>query len=655
MHNIPKFAIFNFITNLNNRNMNCMKNGLIKTVLTVTAYFIIALSIILAFTIYDVNEWKKMEIRTYYQQQRNHLEQSLKDYVDVAYAIIDNDYKNSQSSNYLEKQYGQRLVNIVEIVEAILQAKAMAVQENFITLAVAQEQAIAEINQLRYDHGEGSIWITDMETPFPKIIRHPFNSNLVGKSANESQINTVNGKNLFVTAVEACNAHGKGFINYLWPKNSNSKNNKVLKLAYVKSFAEWNWVIGTSIYVDNASLEAVDKAKEYIRHIRYHNGTGYLWIVNTFPETSVVMEPMMPALEESLLKDKKKELFSSFKQICDRSSKSGYIEQNWPKLLDDSTSKDVKKLFYVKKHEALNWIIGTGIYLDELETMVANKQLEAEKHLDYFMKKMGIISIIAVLLISLLTLLLRKIFVKSKAGENQQPNRKRSKKSKHYSASMATDSIIKPQTSMNNAAPQNMNMPYATNVTQNTAMLPTSECVKMVEEISKILIAEQSKLIAAMHQNQATQTPTAYQQNQMQMPNKVNEAALQAETKQVTDKVKQLANQTSKTIDDVKRMIAGKQVANQQPDNIFQQPNMTIPQQPSAATPQIQPFITTHQTIIPSLAIPSEPTQVQTNGVDMNRFNNVMKNLNKMVGNVNTSEQLKTFDDDANNSGQLQT
>jgi methyl-accepting chemotaxis protein len=57
-----------------------------------------------------------------------------------------------------------------------------------------------------------------------------------------------NGLRLFVAFTDTVRQHGKGFVNYQWPKPGNDK--PVDKISYVQGFEPWGWVIGSGIYVD---------------------------------------------------------------------------------------------------------------------------------------------------------------------------------------------------------------------------------------------------------------------------------------------------------------------------------------------------------------------------------------------------------------------
>ncbi len=140
----------------------------------------------------------------------------------------------------------ERKAGVRQVVEA-----AAAVAQNFHALAVAGKMPDAEarvraadvIRAIRYS-GDEYVWINDM---VPRMIMHPIKPELDGKDLSGNK--DPDGKALFVDFVRVVQDKGAGFSSYLWPKVGSDK--PVQKVAYVKGFAPWGWVIGSGVYVDN--------------------------------------------------------------------------------------------------------------------------------------------------------------------------------------------------------------------------------------------------------------------------------------------------------------------------------------------------------------------------------------------------------------------
>uniref|UniRef100_Q07KT2 Methyl-accepting chemotaxis sensory transducer n=1 Tax=Rhodopseudomonas palustris (strain BisA53) TaxID=316055 RepID=Q07KT2_RHOP5 len=110
--------------------------------------------------------------------------------------------------------------------------------------------------------------------------------------------------------------------------------------------------------------EAQQRAKARVAALRYgHN--DYFFITNL--QTQMVMHPISPALDGKDLTGNKdpngKLLFVEFTDVV-RKNGSGFVDYQWAKPGSD---KPLPKLSYVAGFAPWGWIVGTGVYVDDLE------------------------------------------------------------------------------------------------------------------------------------------------------------------------------------------------------------------------------------------------------------------------------------------------
>ena len=141
------------------------------------------------------------------------------------------------------------------------------------------------------------------------------------------------------------------------------------------------------------------EAMSAIREMRY-NGREYFWINNTDPVPKMLMHPIMPELNGQALLDEKfncvtgmragidgpfvatdgrKNITLAFNELVEQSG-HGYVTYKWPKIKPGggATEAFFPKLSYVKKFAPWNWVIGSGIYIDDIDTVL---QAQALQHL----------------------------------------------------------------------------------------------------------------------------------------------------------------------------------------------------------------------------------------------------------------------------------
>jgi methyl-accepting chemotaxis protein len=109
--------------------------------------------------------------------------------------------------------------------------------------------------------------------------------------------------------------------------------------------------------------EAQQRAKEAIKALRY-GGNDYFWINDQHPV--MVMHPFKPEMDGKDLSayadPNGKKLFNEMVAVCKQSG-AGFVEYCWPK---PGAEKPVPKVSYVQLFPDWGWIVGTGIYLDDL-------------------------------------------------------------------------------------------------------------------------------------------------------------------------------------------------------------------------------------------------------------------------------------------------
>jgi PAS domain S-box-containing protein len=120
--------------------------------------------------------------------------------------------------------------------------------------------------------------------------------------------------------------------------------------------------------IEQAQAEAINR----IKNMRYgHEGKDYFWITDMHP--NMVMHPYRNELNNKDLSEYEdptgKKLFVESINVV-KSNQEGYIYYMW-QWKDDST-KIVPKLSFVKAFEKWGWVIGTGIYLEDVNEEISS-------------------------------------------------------------------------------------------------------------------------------------------------------------------------------------------------------------------------------------------------------------------------------------------
>jgi methyl-accepting chemotaxis protein len=119
---------------------------------------------------------------------------------------------------------------------------------------------------------------------------------------------------------------------------------------------------------DHSSEDLARKAAAArISKLRYGNG-DYFWINDLGPR--MIMHPLKPELNGQDLSDNKDpnglRLFVEFANVVKKQG-SGFVEYQWPKPGKDAPQP---KLSFVTGFEPWGWVIGTGVYIDDLHAQL---------------------------------------------------------------------------------------------------------------------------------------------------------------------------------------------------------------------------------------------------------------------------------------------
>jgi signal transduction histidine kinase len=122
--------------------------------------------------------------------------------------------------------------------------------------------------------------------------------------------------------------------------------------------------------------QAMNKAKEAVRVMRYDNGSGYLWIQDdTLPIPYMIMHPTVPGLEGKQGKNRLyynalkngNNLLAEFVEKSQKVPDGAFVGYQWPKPTVQGLTTIQPKLSHVRMFKPWGWVIGTGVYTDDIE------------------------------------------------------------------------------------------------------------------------------------------------------------------------------------------------------------------------------------------------------------------------------------------------
>jgi methyl-accepting chemotaxis protein len=305
-----------------------------------------------------LHQQAESEISTIREQLIEERKQKLAELTQTVSRLIEDAYQTAHDTESLISTYQGELRYRVQLAISLLRS----IEKRTDLDRPAKQRLAKETLKSLGQGGEDYLWIQDNR---PVMIMHPVQTELDNTSLSET-IDAA-GKQIFVEMARLCQQEGEAFYQYSWPKPGQSE--PAAKLSFVQAFSEWNWIIGSGLYLEQSEKDLLEQAKIAIGNLRYgQNQQEYFWIQDM--NLKMVAHPIKPEMNGTDLtgiKDPQgKAIFVEMARQCQENG-SGFVTYQWPKPGKDLP---VPKLSYVKLHPQTGWVVGTGLYLDDIEDVI---------------------------------------------------------------------------------------------------------------------------------------------------------------------------------------------------------------------------------------------------------------------------------------------
>ncbi len=176
---------------------------------------------------------------------------------------------------------------------------------------------------------------------------------------------------------------------------------------YVKPLTPYGWSIGAAEYLDIATSRLKDEMISWTESLQYGEG-GYMWIHNT--SHTLLAHPFRAksiGKDDTLLHDQAGEMIVQefVKKALDKEGQGGFVEYFWSKPHEETPSK---KISYVAQFKPWHWVVGTGVYRDDVQKEIVLKKEEMKAKMDRYILGVIIIALVSMLGVGFLSFLVTK-------------------------------------------------------------------------------------------------------------------------------------------------------------------------------------------------------------------------------------------------------
>jgi len=345
------------------------------------------------------------DIISSYQNFNHHSNQLRKDYITHQKNIIRQEVNRAVDLILYEKAQSEKLTRD-KIQARVYEATAIArniYQQNKSTKdsAEIQKMILDALRPVRFEDGSGYYFATRLNG-----IEILFADKPQLEGLNLLNMQDTRGQYVIKDMIEIINQSDEGFYEYYWTK-PDTRGNEFKKISFIKRFEPFSWFIGTGLYVEDVEKQIRKNLLSTISRIRFDR-EGYIFI-NSLDGNALVANGKLLSGTKKLWQEfdsdpkKMKALFD--KEYEAAQSKNGtFIYYSFIKL--NGSGKASPKTSFIRGIPDLQWLVGAGTYLDNVETDIAVLQSDLNRQIQ---KKILYFSIIALIIASFFIFLFNKL------------------------------------------------------------------------------------------------------------------------------------------------------------------------------------------------------------------------------------------------------
>jgi len=226
------------------------------------------------------------------------------------------------------------------------------------------------LRPVRFNSGRGYFFAASMDGTEEL---YPPRPDLEGK--NLLSLQDAKGKFVIQDEIRIVREHGKGFAEGYWPKPGMSPDSSSHKVTYVRHFKPFGWFIGTWEFLDDVENDIQKEVLEHIVNIRFGK-EGYLF-ASTYNGDPLFSNGKITQGSGNLwnLTDPNGVKLIQEQRKVVENPEGGFVSYMWRKLNRQTLSP---KISFSKGFPDWEWMVGAGVYVDDIEKVIRQKRIELE-------------------------------------------------------------------------------------------------------------------------------------------------------------------------------------------------------------------------------------------------------------------------------------
>ena len=282
-------------------------------------------------------------------------------------------FHQAEVEDRLKRSIAEKVRTAIDIAAAIHAREGDRRDE-----AEVKQLIIETLMPLRFFDGRGYYWIHGTDHV---LVAHPYREGSIG--GDDTDLVDSQGQLLIQDFVSAALSDSRGgFVDYYWSKPEvDERYHRELgqkKIAYLQLFEPYNWVIGVGEYVEDVEAQVQKAMIRRIAAVRFGEA-GYIFnhdrngVCLNHVNEDVIGRNRWEILDASGMK-----LVQELDRVG-RQPGGGFLE--YVATIDPRTGEPAKKLSFVRSVDDWGWVMGAGVYFQDIEARLANVQASMNQRL----------------------------------------------------------------------------------------------------------------------------------------------------------------------------------------------------------------------------------------------------------------------------------
>jgi diguanylate cyclase (GGDEF)-like protein len=330
---------------------------LLRLIKIIPPIIVVTFAVWVNFIVINDNKIKlKSEISTFQKNFIDTEKETIKAQVNQLYQEIN--YEKSSTETILKKDIKERVYEAHSIATTIYQQNKN-LSEKEVTKLITDA-----LRSIRFNQGRGYYFIYKIKGT---NVMHPVVPAIEGTSQSDFQ--DVRGNYIVRDMGQIIKKSEEGFHRWWFVKPQN-KSQEFEKIGFGKYFAPYDWFIGTGEYVIDVESDIKARLLRRINNIRYGKN-GYFFVIDY--QGNILSDYSKKHVGTNRIEIRNQHGISTVEEIIKIAKHSeDFLYYESP--LMPSTGQPAEKVSFIKGLPDWKWAIGTGAYISEIESYLAERE-----------------------------------------------------------------------------------------------------------------------------------------------------------------------------------------------------------------------------------------------------------------------------------------